>query len=549
MSLPLTSPDEATRYRAMGLWRDVTFFDLFKAAVERHPNKVAVIAPPHRYTYGQLLNLVENLAGNLVGLGLASGDAVAIQTKNAVEHPILHLACNRIGALLVPLHDTWRDTEVGHLLNQARARMVVVPSEYRGFDHAAMIASIRADLPMLDHVFTLDGQVEGTRAFAELLQPAKIGATELDALRPDPDAPAATMLSGGTTSLSKISRFSCNDLLVMIGSFTRAIEYREDDVAAALAPAGTGATGYIFPILTPLLHGATSVILERWSDPAEATELIAEYECTYAVGIPTQLTRMVPDLEGRSRSDFPAFRCFYNSGAALLYDTGRRIEAAMGCVIQCMYGTTDGGVPVVTAIRDPQSKRLGSVGRVVLGNECELRGEAGNAVAVGQRGEVVWRGADKSWGYLADDAQTAAAFTEDRFYKSGDLGEFDEDGYLHIVGRVKDMILRGGRNIYPGTIEEQVIRHPAVLEVAVAPMPDPVLGERACAFVVLRDGQSLEFTELSAFLTGRKLAVWQLPERLELVADLPRGPGGKVLKAELTKLVAAKLKDEVKIDA
>lgn len=540
-NLPLTAPEQAARYRSMGLWKDVSLHQLFAAAAGRFAAKTAVIEQTRSFTYAQVLAQVESLASALLDRGIGAGDVVAMQSKNSIHLPIAHLACNRIGALFIPLHDSWRGPEIQHLLHKSKAAAFVSPVVYRDFDHAAMFQTIRVSLPDLRHHFTFDEATPTSERFEDLLAGPTRDPAELDALTPDPDLPSSVMLSGGTTSLSKIGRFSSNDLLVMLDNFTRTNEFSSDDVIAALAPAGTGATGYVFPILVPLLHGATSVILERWGDPKVATDLIVDNKCTIAVGIPTQLTRLAPEVESRPREAFAAFRCFFNSGAPLLYDIGVRIEAAMGCVCQAMYGTTDGGVPVVTSIHDPQDKRLGTVGQVVPGNECQLWDENLQQVPASGRGEVVWRGADKSWGYLGDDEQTARAFTTDHFYRSGDLGEFDEGGYLRIVGRIKDMILRGGRNIYPGTLEDAIIKHPAVLDVAVAAMPDRELGERACAFVVLRPGQDVALKELTAFMEEQELAIWQLPERLEIMPELPRGPGGKVLKADLTKMVADKL--------
>ena len=550
IALPLTSPEKAAQYRKAGLWHDKTFYEMFAATAARLPDKTAIVEGERRFSYAELLRTVDNVAGNLLDLGLAPGDIVSLQTRNSWVMPVMHLACNRIGLLYLPLHDSWRDVEVRHLLQRARARVVILPVEYRGFNHASMIAGIRGELPELKHVFTLEGTAPGTREFAELLKPTRRTAAEFDARRPDPDLPAHTMLSGGTTALSKISRFTCNDLMVMLDNFTNCAEFTEKDIAAALAPAGTGATGYVFPILVPLLHGATSVILERWGgNVPEAVDLIIREKCTCSVAIPTQLTLMIPELEKHKPGDFPHFRLSYNSGAPLPYDTGLKIEKLMDCVIQSMYGSTDGGVPTVTAVSDPQEKRLRTVGRVVPGNDCQLWGPDGKPVPAGEPGEVVWRGADKCWGYLGDDEQTAAHFTKDHFYKSGDLGQFDAEGYLRITGRVKDMILRGGRNISPLTIEQQLIKHPSVLDVSVTSMPDPVLGERACAFVMLKDGAKLEFEDAVEFLKGQHLAVWQLPERLEIIDDFPRGPGGKILKSKLTQVVTAKLKAEGKIPA
>tara|TARA_R100000005_G_scaffold84300_1_gene52382 strand:+ start:1124 stop:2764 length:1641 start_codon:yes stop_codon:yes gene_type:complete len=542
--LPLTSPEEAARYRAEGLWPDETLTTTFRASAARHPDRICLIDGDRRFSYQTFAESVDRVAGNLLDLGIRTGDVVALQYRNASEMPLLHLACNRIGALYMPLHDSWREIELRHLLKLSRARVLVVPSEYRGFDHVAMAESIRGDLPDLEAVFIVGGTREGYKSFDVLLQPTRHSEADLDLHTPDPDAPAHIMLSGGTTALSKISRFSSNDLRAMLAITEHGSGFQQNDIAAALAPAGTGATGYVFPILMPLLHGATAAILDHWGDPEIAIQVIVEHRCTYAVGIPTQMVRMIPGLEKRRSDDFANFRCFINAGAPLAYETGLQIETLMNCKTHSIYGATDGGCPSCTSIHDPQEKRLRTVGRIVPGTECKLLGPDLRPVPAGGQGEIVWRGPQKSWGYLGDEAQTAAVFTVDRFYRSGDVGSFDADGYLQIVGRIKDMILRGGRNVFPALIEDLLQRHPSVLDVAVAAMPDPELGERACAFVVLHNGEALDFPEMVSFLKEQKIAVWQLPERLEIVEDLPKGPGGKVLKAALTAMVTEKLKSE-----
>lgn len=540
-ALPLTSADRAARYRAAGFWRDETIAQRFTRMAQRDPDKIAIVDGGRRIIYADALATVERIAQNLLNLGVEKDAVIALQAPNCAEFPLLHFAVQRIGRLFLPLHDSWRHAEIEHLLELSGASVLIVPGVYRDFDYVAMAREIQPRLSRLRHIYRLDKPVDDTPAFDELTRVVSIDAEALDEVPPDADAPGAIMLSGGTTAMSKISRYSSNNLINMQSYLASAIELTPDDIAVALAPCGTGATGYISPILTPLLWGATTVILPRWHDPEEAIDLIVRESCTYAVGIPTQLTRMVPGLEKRNASHFAKFRVFSNAGAPLPFATASRIEELMGCRIQTVYGATDGGTPTLTNIRDPEEKRRTTVGRVVPGYECDLRDPNGQIVANGECGEIYWRGPDKSWGYLNDDAATAAAFTPDHFYRSGDLGSFDPDGYLRIIGRVRDMILRGGRNISPRTVEEQLIKHPAVLEVAVAAMPDPELGERACAFVVLRPASTLTLPEVVAFLKDCQLAVWQLPERLEILDDLPRSTGGKVAKAQLTALVAGKL--------
>lgn len=544
LNTPLTSAAMAARFRAAGYWKDLTVYERVRAAAQRDPGKLALIDGDRRISYADLLELVDLIAGNLLDLGIPVGGIVAVQSKNAPELPIMHLAAQRIGRLYMPLHDSWRDIEVEHALKTADVTTLIIPGVYRDFDHGAMVAGMLERLPKLRHVFVMDGMPGRFRNFSDLLESHGHGSAQLDAERPDPDAPATLMLSGGTTSLSKISPWSSNNLLNALDCYAQAAGYGRDDITAAIAPAGTGATGYIYGYLTPLLQGATSVILPRWKDPEEAIELIVKHRCSHAIGIPTQLTLMIPGLERRQLEDFAAFKVFTNAGAALSFDTADKIERLMGCKIQTIYGATDAGTPTMTGIYDTKDKRLNTAGQVTRGCECQLWDAEGKPVPQGEPGEVVWRGPDKSYGYLGDEQATRDAFTTDGFYKSGDLGQFDAQGYLRIVGRIKDMILRGGRNVSPRTSEEPLMTHPSVLEVAVAAMPDPVLGERACAFVMLKPGTTLGFEEMKQFLIANKLAIWQLPERLEIVEDMPRSTGGKIAKARLTGLVTQKLKAE-----
>ena len=546
IDLPLTSPEKAQQYRAAGLWGDVTLSERFLAQADRLADKLAIIVSDRRVTYRELRRDILSVASALLAEGFQPGDVIAGQLPNSYEIPVLHLACNTVGMLYMPLHDSWRELEVGHLLAQAKVKAIVSRQVYRDFDFAEMIAQLRHELPELKvHYLIGAGESgDGVKQFNTLLAAEPLEEARIASLRPDADYPAAVMLSGGTTAISKISRYSSNDLLTMLKAAQDGAGFGETDIAAALAPAGTGATGYVYPVLTPLLAGATSVILPHWGDPEEAVDLIVKERCTYVTAIPAQLIKLLPTLRLKSPNDFRQLRVITNAGAPLPYEAAREVEELTGAVIQSIYGATDAGTPTLTTVDDPREKRLGTVGRIVPGCECEIRDPDGNALPAGSVGEVTWRGAHKSWGYLGADDQTKAVFTEDHFYKSGDLGEFDEEGYLKIVGRIKDMILRGARNVSPLVIEEALIRHPDIEDVAVASMPDPVLGERACAFVIPRPGAELELAELLEFLRGEGLATWQLPERLEVMPDFPRSAGGKALKRSLTAMVTEKIKLE-----
>ena len=545
--LSVTSAQDAVRYRTARLWKDQTLYSRFREAALKYPEKLAIICGTRSIRYGELLQRVDTLAGNFLRLGIEAGEIVAAQLPNSPDLPLIHLALNRIGALFMPMHDSFRETELAHLLKKAKAVMAIIPLRYRDFDYPALYAELRAQLPELEHVYSIGGAGAHTQDFEALLQPTDVAADELDARLPTADALGHIMLSSGTTALPKISVFTSNNAVAMTDAFAEMTHLSGDDIVAALAPMGTGATGYVFPLLAPLLAGATSVILQHWSDPAEAVDLIAQHGCTCATAIPTQLTMMVPVLESHPTKQFERFRCFNNAGAPLPYEIARKIEEIMGCHVQSVYGATDGGVPCMTSIDDPAEKRRRTVGRHLEGRVCELRDANGRPVPAGESGEICWTTPDKSFGYLNDVEAARAAFDERGFYRSGDLGQMDADGYVSIVGRVKDMILRGGRNISPRLIEDILITHPAVREVAVAGIPHPVLGEQACAFIVLAPGRKLDFAEMIEFLSTQKIGKYQFPERLELLEKLPRSAGDKIAKNKLTEMATAKLVAEGKL--
>jgi acyl-CoA synthetase (AMP-forming)/AMP-acid ligase II len=259
------------------------------------------------------------------------------------------------------------------------------------------------------------------------------------------------------------------------------------------------------------------------------------HACTYAVVIPTQLTKLiaVPDL---GNFDLSRLRLITNSGAKLPAPVAERAEALFNAKIQSIYGCSEAGAATMTSVRDPRDKRINTAGRALLGQELVVRDDAGNPVGKNAVGEVCWRGANKTYGFLNDPEGTEAVWDASGWLNSGDLGTIDDEGYLRIVGRKKDMIIRGGQNINPRAIEEVLLRHPAVVDVAIAPVPDAVLGERVGAFVVGRPSGSLSLEEVARFVQEQGLAKWNRPELLFLVDDLPRNAGGKVDKALLLKL-------------
>jgi non-ribosomal peptide synthetase component E (peptide arylation enzyme) len=547
VDLPLTSVQEAERYRRSGSWPDVTLFERIEASARKHPTRTALIDAHGSRTYAELIADVTALAHGLLEAGVRAGDVVSVQLPNCADQPITHLALNRIGALAMPIHDSWHGSELAHLLDLSGAVMSIVPASFRGVDYPAIYAGLRGSLPRLREVYAIGESHPKAKKYRDLFLRGRDEAT-LAPHRPDPDAPGALKLSSGTTSLPKVSVYSSNDLQALLGPFIRRLALSENDIGAALAPAGTGSAGYVYPVIAPLMVGASCAMLEKWGDPEAAIEFMRSHRCTFATAVPAQLTQMLPVLQGQGSSAL-GLRAFTVAGSPLPEDVGREFERIVGAQIISIYGATDGSVATCNAIGDDQTRRLTTVGTAQEDVDLRLAGPTGEWLGPGEEGEIQWRTAAKSYGYLNDEAATAAAFTADRFYRSGDLGRIDANGYLRVTGRIKDVIIRGGRNLSPRLIEEQAQKHPCVLDVAVAGYKDAVLGERACAFVVARPGASLDLTGLVAFLRDQGMPVWQLPERLELMDELPRSAGGKIMKAQLREYVDARVAAEATLSS
>ncbi len=460
-----------------------------------------------------------------------------MQLPSCALLPLIHLAANRIGALMVAMPTRWREREVGGLLDAVRAEVFISVESDNAGDLRSLHDSLHPELLHLKAVHY--ARSTGSESFeSQLASTGPLSAAAQARLRPHPDGPAHVMCSSGTTGVPKASVWGGNDIVAfLVHQTATALQLTPDDIAAGIAPAGQASTGYVFPILTPLLTGGTSVILEQWN-PAAALDLIVSERCTYATAIPTQLVMML-DLPLES-ADLSAFSRFNNAGAPLAPHVAQEIERRMGCRVQNVYGTTDGGVPTMTGVDDPAEARWHTVGRVCVGEEVELRDADGRPVDAGQDGEICWRGANKSYGYFNQPDYDEANWLDDGWCRSGDLGRFDDAGYLQIVGRIKDMILRGGMNVFPAELEDALAQHPAVRTAAVVPVPDERLGERACVAVVA-DGTPPTLDDLTNFLTAKGFAKYKLPEFLVVLTELPTNSGGKVDKTRLGELVTGEL--------
>ncbi len=517
-------------YRSLGLWQDDPVHRIVERHAQRAPDRLAAADQEHTFTYGELATASRRLATWLADLELPPGTPVAFQTPSSALLPVVHMACDRADLIFVPLTDSFKERELRHLLRMSRAAVAFVPDRGDDRDRYSMVAGMRDDLPDLRVLAGIDGRADLT-----LERLISDGPAEDISLNQDADAPRHCMITSGTTELSRISLWTGNNLWFFLSSYRDFVEMTDQDVALGLAPANGGSTGYVFPVLAPLLFGATSVLLHRW-DVDAALDEFARLSPTLATAIPTQILQLLnrsEELQGAASS----LRAFNNAGAPLPAEAAARVEELLGCRVQTSYGASDGGVPAMTRISDPTEKRHGSVGRPLDHTEIRLVDVDLADVAPGEPGEVLWRNATKSFGYLNDDERTAATFWEDGWYRSGDVGVIDEDGYLHIVGRRKDMILRGGRNISPAEIEQLLLRSGEIAEVGVIGVPDDIYGEVICACVVPTPGASPTLESLRSHLVALGTESYKLPDRVEVLERLPRNAGEKLDKRALAEQI------------
>jgi len=543
------TPSLIERYTRTGLWRQVpTILQQIDIHASNWPSKEALVDANSRLSWGDVKLWTDRVALGLLDLGLSRDSVVMAQLPNVVETWLLRFSFQKAGiiGLTTPMRFGFR--ELAHLLRETEAIGLVVAPEYMDKEYWSNLERIRKDLPRLQHLFVVgEGWPKGTVSIKRM-------AEETIETRYPPDHLKHTMVrllevealinTSGTTGLPKAIEYvalpcSVQEIYILSWRLT------PDDVIGALIPLYGGAAATCWNV-APWL-GSKVVMLEKF-DPEEALRVIERERITVANGVPTQMVRMV-NHPRFSKYDLSSLRYFVYSGAACPPALARKVEEAMGCIVLTFYGATEvAGLTMLTP-DDPPEKRYLSIGRPRPGVEIRLLDQEGRDVSPGEVGEIVGQGATCPSGYFRDIEATRVAWGGelDGWYRTGDLGRFDEEGYLYLMGRKKDVIIRGGQNIIPAEVEHLLCSHPAVAQAAIIPMPDEELGERVCAFVSLKSGRTFDFEEMIAFLKSKDLAVYKLPERLEIKEEFPESAGEKISKKELIEEITQKLRGEGKI--
>ncbi len=531
----------AQRMRASGYWRGKTPLDLFEAALRNRPGHPALIdhnsvtGQRTALTYGELADTVDRIAHGLLRLGVRRGDVVSQQLPNWWQVVALHLACLRIGAVTNVLMPIFRERELEFMLALAESRILIVPGVFRDFDHAAMAGRLQARLPELQHrlVIGADGPLSFEAAL--LAEPATDADRAVFAERRlRPEEIAQLCYTSGTTGEPKGVLHTSDTLLANSIPFTERLHLTPDDVLLMPSPLAHQ-TGFMLAMVPALYLGATLVLQDVW-DPARAVAIIREERVTFSMGATPFLADLAAQAE-RDREAFRTLRMFGSAGAPIPRALVRRATEAMGAAILSCWGMSEIGGTTLTRPEDPPEKAFESDGSCLPGVDIRVVDADRTVLPPNTEGRLEVRACSMSPGYLK--RPNLPGMDAEGWFDTGDMARIDDDGYVRITGRAKDIIIRGGENIPVVEIENLLYRHPEVQDVSIVAMPDPRLGERACAFVVPKPGAHPTLASLCAFLTEQGTARTYLPERLELLPALPRTPTGKVQKFRLRDTAAS----------
>ncbi|MBZ5738375.1 AMP-binding protein [Nocardioides mangrovi] len=534
---------EIAAYYYAGSWQPTSFNQLLAEQARAQPDDTFVFDSTTSISYAAMHERALRLAVGLKRAGLTAGDRIAVQLPNWTEFPLIAAAANRIGVVLVPIMPIYRGDEVGFVLRHSGARAVITCGEFRGFDHHAMMRSLLAEAPEVENLYVARGT--GADSLAALEVGGDLAALAAEA-GPDasPDDPFLIVYTSGTTSRPKGCFHTFNTIRASAAAIRASLDYGRDDVQFGPSPV-THSTGLVTSVVLPLLVGASSYLMEVF-EPGEALRRIEQHRLTAAVTA-TPFLQMLMQAYDPDQHDASSLRLWVCAGSPIPGSVVERSrEMFAGCRTLSLYGRSENFLTTMCTVRDDEGRSITSDGSAVAGAEVKIVGTDGLEVPRGEEGDIAYRGPSHMIEYFHDDEETALLFTPEGFSRSGDLGRMDADGYVRVTGRLKDIVIRGGMNISARELEEHLLRHPGIANVAAVGMPDERLGEKVCVYVVLAPGaEPLELADVTAYLREHEVATQKLPERLELVPELPMTATGKIQKHLLRAQIAAQLESEV----
>ncbi len=537
-------PEFQAKYREKGYWRNKSLRDEFAEVFAKYADKVAIIDGDRRLTYGELDAVSTNLALNLLDLGLRPLDRVVPQLSNVLEFPILYFALQKIGCIPIASLVTHRYAEISQFVQLSGAVACVTPDAHRDFSFTDMVTRVRDENETLKFGIVLGDAPEGFASLTDLIEtPATRPASDLDDIHIDPTDPAMFQLSGGTTGIPKLIPRTHNDYAYNSRTASEVTELGEDSVLLLVLP-----IAHNLPLACPGLQGTLfrggSVVLSNVPLSGNVFHLVEKHAITHIHVVPALLIAWINDPE-IVKYDLSSLKMIQSGGQRLQPEVRTKTKDLIPSVfVQENFGMSEG---VIMFIRpgDPEDVRLHTSGRPICpDDEVRLLDEDDNEVANGEVGEFCVRGPYTLRGYFGTPEHNARAFTSDGFYRSGDLLRRHPSGNYIVEGRKKDLINRGGEKISAEEVENLILQHPAVKNVACVPMPDERLGERMCAYVIPQAGATVAFDDLISFLSSKEIAKFKLPERLELLDDFPVSTFGKVSKKILGEWITEKISQE-----
>ncbi len=519
-------PDDlAALYRAKGYWRGETFSQLLRDRVEATPDAVAVVGMDQRWTYGELLEKAETAAAGFLALGLKPGDRVVVQLPNLPE--FLSVIFGLFRARLIPVYalPAHRSTEIVHFLRRAEASAYVVADRHEGFDYRVLARAVEAEVPELRHVVVV-GEAEEFASFdAFRADPASLPTEDAD-----PSDVAFLQISGGSTGLSKLIPRTHDDYLYSVRESAVISKLSASSVYLTALPAA-----HNFPMSSPGYLGAlyigATVVMSPSPSPDACFPLI-EREGVTITGLVPPLALLWMQAAPRKTHDISSLEVLLVGGAKFLPEAARRVRTELGCTLQQVFGMAEGLVNY-TRLDDPESLIVETQGRPISpDDEILIVDDAGAPVAEGEPGNLLTRGPYTIRAYHNEPAANARSFTDDGFYRTGDVVRRTPEGYLVVMGRASDHINRAGEKISAEEVEDHLLAHPSVFDAAVVSVPDDYLGERICAFII-PNGAAPRGVELKAWMRKRDIADFKVPDQIVFVEDFAVTAVGKVSRREL----------------
>ena len=524
-------PEDARRWRGKGYWQDKSLAAEFAAVFERYAQRIALIDGDREYAYRDVDRLSDRLALNLLALGLKPLDRAVLVLPNVAEFVILYFALQKIGAIPIAALATHRYAEISQFVRIARAAACFYPERQSDFEFAPMVRRVREENPCLQHCV-------GLGDLRELIERAPaVPAAELAGIRIDPDDPCIFQLSGGTTGVPKLIPRTHNDYAYNSRTAASVCGVTGDSVLLLALP-----IAHNLPLACPGVQGyffnGGKVVLSPTTRPEEMLRLAAQHRVTHIKVVPALLIRLI-NSPAIGQHDLSAVRVIQSGGQRMQPEVRLKTQRLIpGAFVQENFGMSEGMLFFVRR-DDPDEVKLETCGRPICpDDEVRLCDDEGREVPPGEVGELTCRGPYTLRGYYGVPEYNARQFTPDGFYRSGDLMRLHPSGNYVVEGRKKDLINRGAEKISAEEIENLILQHPAVQNVACVPTPDPDLGERMCACVILRPGAALSLPDLVGFLMQKEIAKFKLPERLAIMDEFPVSTFGKVSKKLLAEMVA-----------